>query len=299
MQKITPHLWFDKEAKEAAGFYASVFPNSKVTNVTTIHDTPSGDCDIVSFTLAGQSFMAISAGPIFKFTPAVSFLVACTSKEEVDALWAKLSAGGTALMELGTYPFSERYGWTKDKYGLSWQVMHMGARPITQKITPTLMFVGGVCGKAEEAINLYTSVFPFDPAQGKSSIGNIMRYDASAAPDKEGTITHAGFTLFGQAFAAMDSAHKHEFAFNEAISFIVHCDTQEEIDAYWGKLSAVPTSEQCGWLKDKFGVSWQIVPTVMDAMMASGDKEKVARVTAAFMQMKKFDIAALQKAAAG
>ncbi len=235
--------------------------------------------------------MAISAGPIFKFTPAISFLVACTSKEEVDALWAKLAKGGEALMPLGAYPFSERYGWTKDKYGLSWQVMHMGARPITQKITPTLMFVGDVCGKAEEAINLYTSVFP------NSGIGNIMRYGAGAAPDKEGTITHAGFTLFGQAFAAMDSAHKHNFTFTEAISFIVHCDTQEEIDAYWGKLSAVPAAEQCGWLKDKFGVSWQIVPTAMSAMMASGDKEKIARVTAAFMRMKKFDIATLEKAA--
>ncbi len=303
MQKITPHLWFDKEAKEAAGFYASVFAPfdsaqgiSKVTNVTTIHDTPSGDCDIVSFMLAGQNFMAISAGPLFKFTPAISFLVACTSKEEVDALWAKLSAGGEALMPLGTYPFSERYGWTKDKYGLSWQVMHMGTRPITQKITPTFMFVGDVCGKAEEAISLYTSVFPFDVAQGKSSIGNIMRYGAGAAPDKEGTITHAGFTLFGEAFAAMDSAHEHKFTFTEAISLMVHCDTQEEIDAYWEKLSAVPAAEQCGWLKDKFGVSWQIVPTAMSAMMASGDKEKIARITQAFLKMKKFDIAALEKA---
>src|SRR3989339_1740431 len=98
--KITPHLWYDTEAKEAAEFYCFLFPDSKITNLTTLHDTPSGDCDVVSFQLSGQPFMAISAGPYFKFTPSVSFLVACSAKEEVDALWEKLSKGGMALMEL-------------------------------------------------------------------------------------------------------------------------------------------------------------------------------------------------------
>ena len=112
MQKITPHLWFDTEAVEAAEFYSSMLPNSRVTNVTTIYDTPSGDTDVVSFELLGQPFMAISAGPLFKFTPAVSFLIACTTREEVDTLWARLSEGGTALMPLDSYPFNERYGWT-------------------------------------------------------------------------------------------------------------------------------------------------------------------------------------------
>lgn len=122
MQKITPHLWFDKEAREAAEFYASLFPDSKVTNITTLHDTPSGDCDVVSFELSGQPFMAISAGPFFKFNPSVSFHVKGRTKDEVDALWKKLAKGGTVLMELGEYPFSEKYGWIQDKYGLSWQV---------------------------------------------------------------------------------------------------------------------------------------------------------------------------------
>lgn len=293
MQKITPHLWFDKEAKEATALYTSVFENSKINSIRTIHDTPSGDCDIVSFELAGQGFMAISAGPYFKFNPSVSFLVACATKEEVDAIWNKLSPGGKTLMALESYPFSERYGWTTDKYGLSWQIMFMGNRPVTQKITPTLMFVGDVCGKAEEAINFYTSVFH------NSSIDAIMRYAKEQSPDVEGTITHATFTLEGQQFAAMDSARMHDFAFNEAISMIVNCDTQEEIDYYWGKLSAVPESEQCGWLKDKYGFSWQIVPTAMDQMMASGDGAKIARVTQAFLKMKKFDIAELERAAQG
>ncbi len=153
MQKITPHLWFDKEAKEAAEFYVSVFPNSKINSIKTLHNTPSGDCDIVNFELNGQPFMAISAGPYFKI--------------------------------------------------------------------------------------------------------------------------------------------------NEAISFIVSCKDQAEIDYYWEKLSAVPESEQCGWLKDKYGVSWQITPTALDDMMATDDQAKVDRVTQAFLKMKKFDIAELEKAARG
>lgn len=155
MSRITPHLWFDKEAVEAAEFYSSTFPDSKVTNVSSIKDTPSGDCDIVSFELLAQPFMAISAGPLFRFTPAISFLVRCAAPEQVDALWSKLSEGGSQLMPLDSYPFSDRYGWTTDRYGLSWQVMHDTRGEIDQAIVPTLMFVGDVCGKAEEAADHY------------------------------------------------------------------------------------------------------------------------------------------------
>ncbi len=292
-QKITSHLWFDKEAKEAAEFYTSILPNSKITNTTTIHNTPSGDCDIVSFTLSGLSFMAISAGPLFKFNPSVSFFVCCETKEEVDALWAKLSQGGSILMELGEYPFSKRYGWLQDKYGLSWQIMFMGDQPFKQKIIPALMFVGNMCGKVEEALNFYTSVFH------NSEVNYILRYGKGEEPDKEGTVKHAGFILEGQQFAAMESASEHKFAFNEAISFIVHCDTQKEIDYYWGKLSVDPKAEQCGWLKDKYGLSWQIVPTIMDEMFKDKDEKKLAQVTEAFLKMKKFDIDILKRAYEG
>jgi len=290
MQKITPHLWFDKEAKEAAELYTSIFRDSTIKNTTTLHNTPSGAVDVVTIQLSGQEFTLISAGPLFKFTPAVSFLVACSTKEEVEALWGELSEGGSMLMELGEYPFSERYGWVQDRYGLSWQAMFMGDRKIKQKITLTLMFVGEQCGKAEEAINSYASVFH------NARVGDILRYGKNEGPDKEGTIKHAAFTLEGQDFAAMDSAHEHNFTFNEAISLIVHCDTQEEIDYYWGKLSADPRAEQCGWLKDKYGLSWQIVPTVMDEMLNDKDENKIARVTEAFLQMKKFDIDTLKQA---
>src|SRR5215216_82864 len=106
-QKIVAHLWYDKEAKEAAQFYCSVFPDSKVDSVTTIHDTPSGDCDMVAFTLMGQKFHAISAGPLFKFNESISFMVYCDSQEEIDCYWEKLSA----------VPEAEQCGWLKDKYG--------------------------------------------------------------------------------------------------------------------------------------------------------------------------------------
>ena len=292
-QKITTHLWFDKEAGEAAEFYTSSLKEAKVRNVTTLHDTPSGSVEIVSIELWDHEFTLISAGPLFKFNPSVSFLLACKFEEEVDALWEKLSVGGTPLMPLGEYPFSERYGWIQDRYGLSWQVMSMGVRNITQRITPTLMFADAVCGKAEEAVNFYASVFH------DAGVGDILRYGRGEEPDREGTIKHAEFTLEGQKFAAMDSARVHNFTFSEAISFMVHCDTQEEVDYYWDKLSADPKAEECGWLRDKYGVSWQIVSAAMQEMLMDDDAQKVARVTAAFLKMKKIDIAKLKKAYEG
>ena len=153
-----------------------------------------------------------------------------------------------------------------------------------------MMFVGEQCGNAEEAIRFYTSVFK------DSKVGDILRYSEDATPDKPGTIQHVEFTLEKQGFAAMDSAYEHGFMFNEAISFIVNCKTQEEIDYYWDKLSAVPEAEQCGWLKDKYGVSWQIVPTTMNEMMQNKDPKKMEQVTEAFLKMKKFNIAELTKA---
>jgi predicted 3-demethylubiquinone-9 3-methyltransferase (glyoxalase superfamily) len=171
--------------------------------------------------------------------------------------------------------------------------MFMGDRSMKQKITPTLMFVGKQSGKAEEAINFYTSVFR------SASVGDVLRYGEGEEPDKEGTIKHAAFTLEEVDFAAMDSARGHTFTFNEAISFIVHCAQQADIDYYWKKLSAFPEAEQCGWLKDRYGFSWQIVPTAMDEILKDTDTKKLARVTEAFLKMKKFDIDALRKAYTG
>ncbi|HSQ48713.1 MAG TPA: VOC family protein [Candidatus Deferrimicrobiaceae bacterium] len=290
---MTPNLWFDKEAKDAADFYASIFKDSKIKSIATLHDTPSGDTDIVTIELFGQEFTLISAGPLFKVNPSVSFLVACRSKEETDAYYAELSKGGSVLMELSSYPFSERYAWVIDKYGLSWQLMAFGNHPIGQKIIPIVMFVGKIVGKAEEAMNFYVSVFH------NSAVGEITRYGKGEEPDREGTVKHGSYTLEGQEFGAMDSALEHNFAFNEATSFIVHCETQEEIDYYWNKLSADPKAEICGWLKDKYGFSWQVTPNILDQMINDKDDKKVARVTEAFLKMKKLDIAALEKAFRG
>lgn len=286
METITPHLWFDTQAREAAQLYTSLFPDSRITTVNTLDNTPSGEVDIVGFELCGQQFMAISAGPLFKFNPSISFLVACTGKEEVDRLWSALIEGGSALMELGAYPFSERYGWLQDRYGLSWQLMF--SQDARQRITPTLMYTNAQAGKCEEAMNFYASVF------GDSSVNVLMRYGNGDEPEAPGTVQYAQFQLAGQQFAAMDSARSHQFGFNEAISLLVHCDDQEEIDYYWSRLSADPRAEQCGWLKDKFGVSWQVTPRAMETMLATKDKKKLAAVTQAFLQMKKFDLAKLQ-----
>jgi predicted 3-demethylubiquinone-9 3-methyltransferase (glyoxalase superfamily) len=307
MQKITPHLWFDKEAKEAAEFYTSVFPGSRIVNTSVIRDTPSGDCDVVSFELWDQKFMSISAGPLFKFNPSVSFIVNFDpllfksspspekeAREKIDIVWEKLSQGGTVLMPIDKYPFSERYGWIQDKYGLSWQLILTNPegdpRP---SIIPSIMFTGDNAGHAEEAINFYLSVFK------DSKMGLAYRYGAGQQPDKEGTLMYADFMLENSWFAAMDSARDHDFVFNEAISFMVSCHTQKEIDYYWKKLSAVPEAEQCGWLKDKYGLSWQVTPDALDEMMTDTDSKRVARVTEAFLHMKKFDLAELERAYEG
>jgi predicted 3-demethylubiquinone-9 3-methyltransferase (glyoxalase superfamily) len=301
MQKITPHLWHDKEAVEAARFYTSIFPNSMIVSIMTIHavPTPTGDCDVVSFELHDQPFMAISAGPLFKFNPSISFIVNFDpsrdrkARENLDVLWAKLAQGGTALMPLDKYTFSERYGWIQDKYGLSWQLILSPEGEERPPIVPSLIFTGAVTGRAEEAVDFYLSVFR------NSMRGIVARYGKGREPDREGTIMYSDFMLGGRWFAAMDSGREHGFAFNEAISFLIPCETQEEIDYYWEKLSAYPDAEQCGWLKDKYGVSWQVWPTAMGEMMTKGTPEQIARVTRAFLPMKKFDIAALQFAYRG
>lgn len=293
MQKIVTHLWYDKEAAEAARFYTSLFKGSKIENITKIYDTPSGTSELITVSLSGQKFMMISSGPFFKFTPAISIRVDCATEEEVVYLWEKLSEGGSVLMPLDSYPFSKKYGWTQDKYGLSWQIMHTDAEKIDQKFTPTLMFTGEHCGLAEEAVRFYTGVFR------NSSTGGVLYYGENEEPDSPGTVKHAAFTLEGQPFAAMDSAYQHDFTFNEAVSLLVNCSNQEEIDYFWEKLSFVPEAEQCGWLKDKFGVSWQIVPEIMGDMLNTADPEKLKRVTEAFLKMKKFDIAQLLEAYGG
>lgn len=297
MQKIVPHLWFDTQAKEAATFYTAAFPNSEITSTTVLNDTPGGDSEIVAFRLDGHDFMAISAGPLFTINPSISFVLNFDPSTDDDAarhlevLWNALSTGGTTLMPLQEYPFSKQYGWVQDRFGVSWQFMLTDPagepRPF---ITPSLMFAGNNTNKAEEAVQFYLSVFK------NARQGTLARYSENTGSAKKGSLMFADFTLEGQWFAAMDSGVEQPMTFNEGISLLINCDSQEEVDYYWGRLSAVPEAEQCGWLKDKYGVSWQVSPTVMSDMMREGSPEQIARVTQAFLKMKKFDIAELEAA---
>ena len=302
MRTITPHLWFDTQAREAARFYASVFPESRLTNILTLHDVPSptGDTDVVSFELWGHPFMAISAGPMFQINPSISFMVNFDPSREKDArklldtTWTKLAEGGKALMPLDRYPFSERYGWVQDRYGASWQLILSDPKGEERPpIVPSLLFTGAVAGRAEEASGFYVSVFK------GSRRGLIARYGEGQEPDKEGTVMFTDFALGGQWFAAMDSAREHGYGFNEAVSLLIPCETQKEIDYYWEKLSADPKAEQCGWLKDRYGVSWQVAPVQLDEMLSQGAPEQVTAVTKAFLEMKKFDLEKLEEAFAG
>lgn len=233
--------------------------------------------------------MAISAGPYFKLNPAISMFVVFDNEAEIEEVWNKLVDGGKALMEYNTYPWAKKYGWLQDKYGVSWQLSWSENHKMEKRITPLLMFTQSGAGKAKEAIEEYTKIFP------SSKVEMLVPYEKGDG-DKEGYIKHSRFSLNGENFMAMDSSGPHQFIFNEAISFVVKCDDQEEIDHYWGKLSAYPESEQCGWLKDKYGVSWQIVPSAMDKMMTEGTPEQMKRVTQSFLKMKKFDIVELEKA---
>ncbi len=293
MQKIIPHLWYDKEAKDAALFYIGLFEDSRLLNVTVIEDTPSGDSELISFQLAGQKFEAISAGPYFKFNTSISLMVACYSEEEVNTIWNALSEGGSALMPLGEYPFSKRYGWIQDRYGLSWQLLLTDSAQTGQKIKPNLLFSAGADGRAEEAIHYYTGIFP------NSEIIAINKYSPGEAQSSKAKVNYAAFKLSCYDFSAMDNAFDVDFGFNEAFSLMVSCKNQQEIDDFWGKLSSVPEAEQCGWVKDQFGVSWQIVPESMETLMSNASKEELRRVFAAMLKMKKLDIATLEKARTG
>ncbi len=290
MIRIVPHLWFDRDAIEAANWYTSLFEGSEVTRIHRITGTPSGEVDIVDFRLANLEFEAISAGPYFKFNPSISFMVACRTAEEVDRLHAALTDGGSELMELGEYPFSKRYAWVADKYGLNWQLMLADQVDEKNKIRPVLLFGGHACGRAEDAMEFYGSVFP------DSSVGFVNHYAPGEAMDPRARINYGELNIGGIQLVMMDHGMGGEDEFNEAVSLIVFCDSQQEIDQYWEKLSHVPEAEQCGWIKDKFGVSWQIVPANMGDLMTGGTTEEVARVTKAMLGMKKLDIAALEEA---
>jgi predicted 3-demethylubiquinone-9 3-methyltransferase (glyoxalase superfamily) len=294
MQKITPCLWFDSHTEEAFTKYTSVFKNAKIESIQRYPDgfdegpmkDMAGKILTGIYNLDGNSFMALDGGPQFKFNASVSFFVNCETEEELDTIWATLVDGGTVQRPIKEYPFSKKFGCVYDRFGLLWQP---NLAPRSQKITPFLLFSGAADGKAEEAMTFYTTLFP------DSKITYVRQYGADAG-ENAGGLEYGVFQIAGQEFMAMDGAHHHDFTFNEAISFHVECETQAEVDHLWNHLSAVPESEQCGWLKDKYGVSWQIIPKALGELISDPDPEKSRRVTEAMLQMKKIDVAELEKA---
>jgi predicted 3-demethylubiquinone-9 3-methyltransferase (glyoxalase superfamily) len=191
----------------------------------------------IDFELAGQAFMGLNGGPIFKFTPATSFFVNCETEEEIDKLRAKLSEGGQVMMPFDKYPFAEKFGWTSDRFGLSWQLM-LSPTPAKHKITSFLMFVGDNAGKADEAMKFYTTLFK------NSEIEMTARYEEGDR-DKVGLVKHGKFSLDGSPFAILESTLNHQFNFTEAVSYIVNCADQQEVDYFWDKLLEGGEASQC------------------------------------------------------
>lgn len=290
MQKITPFLWFNDQAEDAVKFYTSTFKNSKTMKIARVGESaaevtgrPKGSVMTLQFQLEGQEFVALNGGPHFRFTPAISFFVGCDSIEEIDRLWGKLSDGGSVLMALNKYPWAEKYGWCEDKYGLSWQLMLSSRK---QKITPTLCFVKEQHGRAAEAMNFYTSIF-------RDSV-----IESVARDEQMRVVLHGRFTLAGQNFIVTEppSPEGHDFTFSLANSFVVNCESQGEIDSMWAKLTDGGAESECGWLTDKFGVAWQVVPADLGDMMSDPDPKKSDRVMREVFKMKKLDLAMMKRA---
>lgn len=299
MQKITPFLWFDREAEEAMNLYVSVFKDSRIDKITRVPEGPleepmkglegkvlSGD-----FTLAGCKLTALDGGKYYTHNPSVSLIACMSTPAEVDAVFKKLSVGGTILMPLDKYPFSERYGWFQDKFGVPWQVI-LWSSP--QAIIPSFLFTGALFGRVEEALDFWTSVFH------DSTINQVSRYGAGEG-DVEGKAEFSSFSLEGRMFAAMESSKSKVYPPTGAISQLVECESQAEIDFYWNKLreGGDEKAQICGWLTDKFGFTWQVVPSALAKMISDPDSEKVRRVLKAIMPMKKLIIADLEKAYKG
>lgn len=290
--EIYPCLWFGTKAEEAARFYTSIFANSKIGNINhytkegfEIHQKEAGSVLTVSFQLGGLKFIALNGGPQFKFTKANSFFVNLETESEIDRIWNRLSEGDSkVLMPVDYYNWSKKYGWIQDKYGLSWQLNLTDA---PYKMTPFLMFDGTQLGKGREAADFYTSVFP------GSHIDTMVFYGPEN-PDAEGLIVHSVISLSGQEFMIMDSGLPNNINFNGAVSYLVYCQSQKEIDYFWDKLTEGGEKGQCGWLKDRFGITWQVAPAILPELL--NDPVRAERVTKVFMQMKKFDIEKVRNA---
>lgn len=297
MSKFATCLWFDSCAEEAVRFYTTVFDRAEIKSMSyyggvgqDVHHREKGSLMTITCCLDGLELMGLNGGPAYSLSPALSLYVSCSQDSVVESLYARLSESGSVLMALDRYPFSEKYAWVTDRFGASWQ-LNVSGRPeeSEQRVAPCLMFTNQHQGRAEEAIELYTSIFE------DSRVGYLHKYEEGEL--KPGLVKHASFTLSGQRFIAMDSPIDHQFTFSPAESLIVRCDSQDEIDYLWEKLTADGgRPDHCGWLTDRFGVSWQIVPRVIEEMLTCQDEARKDRVLSALMRMIKLEVGELEKA---
>ena len=280
-QVITPAIWCDGTADEAAQFYTDIFRDASVT------EQAPGLAATVS--IHGFKLSLINGGNQYAPNPSISCILNFDpllfggeeqARTYLDELYKRLSTGGV-LMELGEYPFSPRYAWVRDRFGMTWQLMLTDPdgdpRPF---IIPSFMFGGTNHAHAEEATDAWITLFD------NSRRGALYRYE-EGGPLDAGTVMFTDFTLRGTWMAATDSGTFHDFTFTPGVSIIVSCRDQEEIDRYWAGLSAVPEAERCGWCVDHWGVSWQVVPhNIAELMADAATRDKI-------LHMGKIDLAKL------
>lgn len=298
-QKIVPYLWFDNQAEEAVDFYINGLEESRKGNVVAYteigqeqHGQEPGAIMTIEFEVLGYKMVALNGGPFFEFNPSISFFVICRDEEEIKAYWNHFSQGAKILMPLESYDWSESYGWLQDKYGVSWHFMVEEPVVTVDPIHPMLLFTGQRHGLSEDAMKFYTSVF------GNAEIEGILYY-GNENPYAQGKVQHAQFILEGQGFMTMDSGEEYDFAFNESVSFLINCENQQEIDYYWKKLTQKGEEQPCGWLKDQFGISWQVTPKNLDQLLGDGQSPESKKAIEAFFNMKKIEIHKLQDVKAG
>lgn len=283
-QRIVPHIWCHGTAEEAGAFYASAFENAHAevesrypeSGLLDFQREFAGQPLVVGLTISGTRFALINAGADFTPNPSISFMLNFDpllfdgseefARAAMDRLWQRLSEGGTALMPLGEYPFSPHYGWVQDRYGVNWQFMLTDPagdpRPF---IIPALMFDGLAQDRAAEAADFYVSLFA--QSEGGAEVGHRAPYGQPSGNAGAEALAFGEFRIGEQWFMAADNGSGVDHGFTPGVSLEVACRDQAEIDRLWSALSAVPEAEQCGWLVDRFGVSWQIVPEHMDELM--------------------------------
>lgn len=278
-QRIFPNFWFDQNAEEAGAFYASLFPGAtSVVGARYPDELPewqasfAGTALTVDVVIDGYQITLFNAGDAFRPNPSLSLMLGfdpkrygddeAATRAHLDATWAALTDGGKVLMELGEYGFSKHYGWVEDRYGVSWQLLLTGADSEAGPfVVPELLFSGDVQNKAREAADFYASLFT------DGQVGFMAEYPEPTGPAEAGSVMFGEVRLANQWFAVMDSGSEPAHPFTCGGSLEVRCADQAEIDRLWHALSAVPEAEQCGWLADRFGVSWQIVPENMGELM--------------------------------